>query len=145
MSRVFDERGSAPVEFVWITLVLLVPFVYVVIAVFDVQRASYAVSVASQSAARAYLQAPDVTAAQASAQRAARVALTDQSVVDATVHVQCLPDVSACLQPGSSVRVVVRTTQPLPLTPDALGRQLGGVTVDSTHIEPYGQFRSGTR
>lgn len=145
MSRASDERGSAPVEFIWVTLVLLVPFVYVLIAVFDVQRASYAVSAASQSAARAYLRAPDVESAQAHAQQAARVALADQSVTGATVRVRCLPDASSCLQPGSSVRVVVRTTQPLPLTPDVLGEQLGGVSVDSTHTEPYGQFRSGAR
>ena len=52
-----DERGSAPVELVWLTILLLVPFVYVMIAVFDAQRAAYAVSSASKAAARAYVQA----------------------------------------------------------------------------------------
>ena len=145
MSRAAEARGSASVEFVWITLLLLVPFVYILIAVFDVQRASYGVSAASQSAARAFLLAPDVATAQERAQQAARVALADQSVVGATVHVQCLPNAAACLQPGSSVRVEVHTTQPLPLVPSSLGGGLAGVTVDSTHTEPYGQFRSGAR
>jgi Flp pilus assembly protein TadG len=135
------EDGSAVVEFVWLTVLLLVPFVYLLVAVFDAQRAAYGVSAASRSAARAFLQAPDVGTAGDRARTAARVALDDQGLDGADVRVVCLPTPSDCLEPGSSVRVVVRTTQPLPLTPDALGSQLGGIVVDSTHTEPYGEFR----
>ncbi|WP_286689667.1 MULTISPECIES: hypothetical protein [unclassified Aeromicrobium] len=137
-----DERGSAPVELVWLTILLLVPFVYVMIAVFDAQRAAYAVSSASKAAARAYVQAPDTVTATLRAQRAAAVALGDQRV-RADVEVVCLPAPSSCLQPGSSVRVSVSTVQPLPLTPSVLGDEVGGVAVDSSHVEPYGSFREG--
>lgn len=137
-----DERGSAPVELVWLTILLLVPFVYVMLAVFDAQRAAYAVSSASKAAARAYVQAPDTVTAAQRAQRAAAVALGDQSV-QAYVEVVCLPSPSSCLQPGSSVRVSVSTVQPLPLTPSVLGDQVGGVAVDASHVEPYGSFREG--
>jgi Flp pilus assembly protein TadG len=136
------ERGSATVEFVWMSILLLVPFVYVLIAVFDVQRASYGVSAASRSAARAYLQAGDPATGEQQARAAASVALDDQEV-DATVSITCHPGPAACLQPGSWVRVVVRTVQPLPLTPSALGDQVGGIAVDSTHTEPFGTYRSG--
>ncbi len=136
------ERGTATVEFVWMTILLLVPFVYILIAVFDIQRASYAVSAASRSAARAYLQADDPAAGEERARAAARVALDDQDVT-AEVAVTCRPSPAACLQPGSTVRVVVRTVQPLPLTPSALGDQLGGIAVDSTHTEPFGTYRAG--
>ena len=136
------ERGSATVEFVWLTILLLVPFVYVLIAVFDTQRASYAVSAASRSAARAYLQSTDPATGQQQARAAARVALDDQSV-EADVLITCVPGPSDCLQPGSSVRVIVRTVQPLPLTPSALGDQLGGVAVDSIHTESFGTYRAG--
>ncbi len=135
------EDGTATIEFVWLSILLLVPFVYILVAVFDTQRASYGVSTASRSAARAFLQAPDVAAGEQRARLAARVALDDQGLPDASVHITCLPSPADCLQPGSSVRVVVRTTQALPLTPSALGSQLGGITVDSTHTEPYGTFR----
>ena len=84
------EHGTATVEFVWLTILLLVPFVYVLIAVFDTQRASYAVSTASRSAARAYLQAADPAAGEQQARAAARVALDDQRV-DADVLVTCVP------------------------------------------------------
>jgi Flp pilus assembly protein TadG len=135
------ENGTATIEFVWLSILLLVPFVYMLVAVFDAQRASYGVSTASRSAARAFLQAPDVSTGEQRARLAARVALDDQSLADARVHITCLPSPAECLQPGSSVRVVVRTTQALPLTPSVLGSQLGGITVDSTHTEPYGTFR----
>ena len=136
------DDGSATIEFVWLTILLLVPLVYLILAVFDAQRASYGVSTASRAAARAFLQAPDVATGELRARTAARLALDDQGLDEASVRITCLPSPSDCLEPGSSVRVVVRTTQPLPLTPSALGPQLGGVTVDSTHTEPYGSFRS---
>jgi hypothetical protein len=136
------EKGTATVEFVWLSILLLVPFVYVLMAVFDTQRASYAVSAASRSAARAYLQAPDPTTGEQHARVAARVALDDHDV-DAEVSISCEPGPADCLQPGSSVRVVVHTVQPLPLTPSALGDQIGGIAVDSTHTEPFGTYRAG--
>lgn len=140
MRRAAD--GTATVEFVWLTILLLVPFVYLLIAVFDTQRAAFGVSTASRSAARAFIQAPDVASGQRRARMAARVALDDQSLPDASVQITCLPSPTDCLTPGSSVRVLIRTTQRLPLTPSALGTQLGGITVDSVHVEAYGSFRS---
>ena len=136
------ERGTATIEFIWLTLLLLVPFVYILVAVFDTQRAAFGVSTASRSAARAFLQAPDAGSGEQRARAAARIALDDQGLDAADIRLTCLPTPASCLQPGSSVRVVVRATQPLPLTPSSLGSQLGGVTVDSTHTEPYGSFRS---
>lgn len=137
-----DEQGSAPVELVWLTILLLVPFVYVMLAVFDAQRAAYAVSSASKAAARAYVQAPDTVTAEERARRAAAVALDDQRV-RADVEVVCLPTPTSCLQPGSSVRVTVHTVQPLPLTPSVIEAEIGGVQVDAEHVEPYGSYREG--
>jgi len=136
-----DEGGTATIEFVWLSLLLLVPLVYILVAVFDTQRAAYGVSTASRSAARAFLQSPDVASGEQRARVAARVALDDQGLDAASVRVTCLPTPRACFEPGSSVQVVVRATQPLPLTPSVLRSRLGGVTVDSTHTEPYGSFR----
>ena len=137
-----DDTGSATVEFVWLSILLLVPFLYILVAVFDTQRAAYGVSAASKSAARAFLQSPDAVSGQQRGWAAAQAALEDQGLLGATVRISCLPSVSDCFEPGSSVRVVVRATQPLPLTPRSLGSQLAGITVDSTHVEPYGSYRS---
>ena len=139
-----QENGTASVEFVWLTILLLVPFVYLLIAVFDTQRAAYGVSTASRAAARAFIQSPDVATAERRARIAARIALDDQDLAGAAVRISCLPTPADCLQPGSSVRIRVSTTQPLPLTPSALGSQLGGIEVDSVHTEPYGSFRAAS-
>ncbi|MFC5677804.1 hypothetical protein [Aeromicrobium endophyticum] len=140
MSR--REEGTATIEFIWLSLLLLVPLVYVLVAVFDTQRAAYGVSTASRAAALAFLQSPDPASGEQRAKAAAGVALDDQGLDGASVRVSCLPSPADCFEPGSSVRVVVRATQPLPLTPSALGRQLGGITVDSTHTEPFGSYRA---
>lgn len=137
-----QSRGTATIEFVWLSILLLVPLVYALVAVFDTQRAAYGTSSASRSAARAFLQAPDVGTGERRARAAAQLAMTDQGVGGATVRISCLPTPADCLQPGSSVRVFVQATQRLPLTPSVLGAQLGSITVDSTHTQPYGTYRA---
>ncbi|MCW2748732.1 MAG: hypothetical protein JWP10_1874 [Nocardioidaceae bacterium] len=135
------DDGTATIEFVWLALLLLVPLVYVLLAVFDVQRAAYGVSAASRAATRAYILAPDNTSANEWAQRAARVALADHGIAAASVRVTCRPNPSDCRSAGSVVQVSVRASQPLPLMPSVLGDRLGSIDVSATHREPFGSFR----
>lgn len=141
--RTRGESGTALIEFSWLAIVLLLPFIYIMIAVFDVQRASYGVSAASQSAAQAFVSSSSVDTAFVRANTTARLTLRDHSVSPADIRVECRPSARACLEPGSSVRVTVVARQPLPLTPRILGEQLAAVTVDASHIEPYGTYREG--
>lgn len=134
------DRGSATIEFTWLTLLLLVPFVYALLAVFETQRAAYAVSAASAAAGRAFHQVSDPQSAEAMARHAARITLQDFGVHDVRIHVRCRP---ACFQPGSTVEVLVATRQPLPLVPDAWGTSLAAVDVEARHVEPYGTYRAG--
>lgn len=142
MRRPPPERGSAAVEFVWFTLLLLIPLVYALIAVFEVQRAAYAVSAASAAATRAFVQAESPSAAHDVARRAAAMAMSDHDRSAEGVEVSCTP---SCHEPGSTVTVTVRSTQRLPLMPSVFGETLGVATVDSTHSEPYGTYRAGAR
>ena len=71
-----DERGSAVLEFHFLGILLLVPLVYVLLAVLDVQRTSYGVTQAAREAARVYAATGD----RARAEFAAQVALDDQRV-----------------------------------------------------------------
>lgn len=137
------DRGTASVEFIWLTLILLVPLVYIMLAVFEAQRAAFAVSSASQAAGRAFVRAPDPVVGEERARQAAAVALADQGVTGASIHLECRPTPADCLRPGSQVRVVVRVEQPLPLMPSVLGDQLAAIVVDNTHVEPYGTYREG--
>ena len=134
-----SERGSATIELTWLVVLLLVPFVYAVVAVFDTQRTAYAASTASAAATRAFVQAPDEPTAYRLAHRAADLAWRDFGV-DARpeVELRCVP---ACFEPGGRVEVVVATRQALPLVPDAWGSSLAGIDISSTHAEPFGTYR----
>lgn len=135
-----EERGSATVELTWLVLLLLVPFGYAVLAVFDAQRAAYAASSASVAGARAFTQAADAQSAEQRAQRAAELAWTDfglDTTMDVTVR--CEPE---CFVPGSTVEVKVEARQSLPLVPDAWGTSLAAIDVNASHVEPFGSYRA---
>jgi Flp pilus assembly protein TadG len=136
------ESGTAIVEFVWLALLLLVPLLYVVLAVFGAQRTSYAAAAAARSAGRAFATAPDETSAYARAQEAVRLALADQGVdADAHLTIRCRPDPAHCLTPGSLITAEVRTSADLPLMPAVLGGNPPRISVTSVHSAPYGTFR----
>lgn len=139
MSNVHSDRGSSTIEFTWLTILLLVPFVYLMIAVFEVQRAAYGVSAASNAGARAFMQAPNSAVAESAAKAAAEITMADYGLSSGSVTITCE---SGCFDPGGQVRVVVAATQPLPLVPDFLGTSFAAVGVDSTHTEPFGRYRA---
>ena len=143
MTGVRTDRGTAVVEFTWLCLLLLVPLVYLLLAVMDVQRASYAATAASRAAGRAFVLSPDVATARLRAEAAARVALADQGVAwnDAALSVSCAPDPEGCLSPGSLVTVDVVVQQAVPLAGSLLDAAAPSVRVSSSHAEPYGTFR----
>ncbi len=136
------ETGTVLVEVTWLAILLLVPLVYVVLAVFEVQRAAFAATAASRAAGRAYVMAPTVAEAEARARAAGQVALADQGIdgSGATMQIGCRP-AGACLTPGSVVHVQVRAQVPLPLLPPVFGDQPPSIRVDAEHSVPYGTFR----
>ena len=138
-----DERGSAIVELTWLGLLLLVPLVYVIVAVFTVQRSAYGASEAVRAAARAYVLAPDVATANARAIEAARLSMRDQGVrlEPGDVAIRCRPTPASCLAPGSSVDVEIALHVDLPLAPPVFGRSAGSVSVRASHTERYSSFR----
>ena len=134
------ETGSGVIELTWLVVLLLVPLLYVVLAVFETQRAAYAVTSASQAAGRAFALAPDAATAESRARAAADLTLADQGV-DAdrsSVATGCRP---ACLVPGSVVEVTVTSSVPLPLLPAVFGDQPPAVRVSSTQLTPLGDFQ----
>ncbi len=143
MTRRRDERGSALVEVTWLSILLLVPLVYVVLAVFEVQRSAYAVNAATRAAGRAYTLAPSQREAAARARTAADVALGDQGLgpAGATMSLTCTPLPHDCLSPGSVVHVRMRYRVDLPLVPAALGGNTPSIRVEAEHAVPYGTFR----
>jgi hypothetical protein len=138
-----DQHGSAIVEFVWLAILLLVPLLYIVLAVFDTQRAAYAASAAARSATRAFVTSPDQETAFARAEAAARLAFADQGidVPGYRLAITCHPDPRHCLTPGSVVSAEVRSAAVLPLMPSALGGHTPRIAIAAVHRSPYGTFR----
>jgi hypothetical protein len=137
------ERGSALIEVTWLSILLLVPLLYIVLSVFEVQRSAFAVNAASRAAGRAYSLAPSEDVAVARARAAAEVAMADQGLDlrRGDVELGCEPDPSNCLSPGSVISVRVVYPVALPLMPTALGADTPSIRVESVHAVPYGTFR----
>lgn len=131
-----DESGSAVVEFIFLGLLLLVPVVYLVIAVGQVQAASFAVVGAADAAAKVYAAGPDVAGAERRAAAAAELALSDFGLpADGLLMETSCSD--ECLTPGSTVTVSVRFNVPLPGLPWANGSP---VVVDSESTQVVERF-----
>lgn len=138
-----DESGTAIIEFIWLAILLLIPLLYVVIAVFDTQRTAYAASSAARNAGRAFVTSPTEAAAYGRARAAARLAFEDQGIGDApmSLRVICRPNPHNCLAPGSVIGIEIRSSVRLPLMPDALGSNTPSIRVESISQAPYGTFR----
>jgi Flp pilus assembly protein TadG len=143
--RVRDERGSSLIEFSWLTILFIVPMIWLVVALFEVQSAAYGVTAAAREAGRAFVLSPDVATANARARQAAALALQDMQVPVTSGNLDLTAEAvnGAFLQPGSSVRITVRYSVALPFVPDVLGGPIASVPVKSIHTTPYGEYRQG--
>lgn len=81
------DSGSAIVEFVFVAVVIMVPLMYLIVAVAQVQRNQLAVSQAARDAGRAFATSDTPGEAAARVDAAVRLALADQGLPDdATVR-----------------------------------------------------------
>jgi len=117
-----DETGTASLEFITAGLVLLVPLVYLVLTMSQLQGAAFAVEGASRQAARVFVESETADDARNSARRAVEFALADYGLdpSDVDVHITCSPRPSECLTRRGFVTVEVSTRATLPLVPPVL-------------------------
>ena len=122
-----DERGSALVEFVFIAVVVFVPLVYIVAGFSAVQRGVFASAAAAREAGRAMGTAPDTVTLEARAERAAQLAVEDQSIDATDVRLAYAPAGADCaaagsytptLTPGEEFSVCVTVTVRIPMLPE---------------------------
>jgi Flp pilus assembly protein TadG len=135
------DRGSALVEFTYLAVLLVVPLVYVLLAVFRVQSAAFAVTEASRQAGRAFVRADTAADGYVRAGKAVQLALADQGItagVPPTIN--CEP--GPCdLTPGQRVETSVSYTVVLPFVGGLFGSGHGGVPVSGRHVEVVDRFR----
>lgn len=109
MRRPTGDEGNALVEFTYLAVLVMVPVVYLLLTVFQVQSAAFGVTEAARQAGRAYVRADTTAEATARARAASNLALADQGISGARPPVvSCAPKPRArCLEPGTRVEVTV--------------------------------------
>ncbi|GAA2027587.1 hypothetical protein GCM10009819_08800 [Agromyces tropicus] len=136
------ERGSASLEFLTVGVILLVPLVYLVLAIGSVQAAALGVEGAARQAAR--IAVLDGGGASGSVERSVRVTLADYGVEAAAtaVRVDCAP---ACAVPGARVTVHVEADVGLPLVPALLSSSgIGMIRVGAEATQTVSRFAVST-
>ena len=137
------QRGSASIEFITVGILLLVPTVYLVLALSSIQSASFAVEGAARQASRVFVQSESLGEAQAAASRAVAVTLADYGLDagDAQVVITRRPNPADCLTRRGFVTVTISTVAPLPLFPAVLEADIPpGVPIDSVSTEQVSRF-----
>ncbi|HEU0206653.1 MAG TPA: hypothetical protein VFQ74_08180 [Pseudolysinimonas sp.] len=138
-----DDSGSASLEFITVGVMLLVPTVYLVLALSALESASFGVEGAARQATRVYVQSESEAAAESAARTAIQVTLADYGLDadDARVVISCRPNPADCLTRRGYVTVTITTTVPLPLMPPVLQLQLpAGIPVQSVATEQVSRF-----
>ncbi|MEZ2392059.1 hypothetical protein AB6813_21455 [bacterium RCC_150] len=135
------EQGSAVVEFTFLSLLLMVPVVYFIVTIGQIQGGSFAVVGAADHAAKVYVMQKDVSSAQAAAEQAVIMALADYGhpTQRATIEVAC--DRNDCLSAGAAVTVTVGLAVPLPMMPFGDALRLDAARLDASATQMVGRFR----
>ena len=114
------DAGAAMLEFVSLVVILVVPLTYLVLTVFEVQRAAYGASSAAREAARVFVVSPGSAVADERARTAAAIVLDDHGVAPERVSLSFACSVDPCLTPRGRVTATVSTVVALPLVPSFL-------------------------
>jgi hypothetical protein len=141
-----DDDGSAVVEFLFVSVLLLIPIVYLVLALAQVQSAAFAAEAVARDVGRAMVVggvaalqegATQAAAEAAGRERAARVldtTLADFGIATSSADVAVACSSATCLAPGSDVVTDVTISVSLPV----IGSLLPGaaVTVAASAASP---------
>jgi hypothetical protein len=145
------EQGAAVVELVVVALTLLVPLVYVMVVMADVQRALLATSAAAREAGRVYVTGPDRVAAERRAGAAYREVLGSYGMragdprASLRLRSGCPAEAaSGCaggFGPGAEAEVVVTYRVPVARLP-FLGAVAGpSIVIGATHHTRVDRYR----
>lgn len=118
-----NDDGSAALEFITVGVILLVPLVYLVIALGAIQEQTLGLEAAARHTARAIAMAPDAVAAAADGDAVLEGIIEeyglDPEAID--VSLSCSPAGVECPSAGVTLIVTVAARVQLPLVPPVFG------------------------
>jgi len=135
------ERGSAALEFILVGLLLLVPLVYLVVALGLIQEQSLGAEAGARHLARAMSTASDEADARDRADRVLASVADQYGLDDVDLAIDCAPAGAACPSAGATLRVTVRTTVTLPLVPPVLGLdRIAAIPIEASAAHKVSRF-----
>ncbi len=140
-----DEAGSAALEFILVGLVLLVPIVYLIVALGAVQSQALGVETGARQLARAIATSPDAGTADARAERLL-AAIVDEYGIDPgalDVDIDCATGATTCPEAGATLVVTLSASVTLPLVPAVLGLdEIARVPVEARGAQKVSRYWS---
>lgn len=133
-----DEEGSAAIEFLVVGLLLIVPIVYLVLALGSVQHQALGAEAGARHVARAIAAATGTADADARADSVVRTIVSEYGVdPDALdVDIACGTASASCPAAGATLVVTVRMRVGLPLVPPVFGLdRLASVPIEATAVQ----------
>jgi hypothetical protein len=138
------DAGNAIVEFVYLAILMMIPLTYLLITVFRVQGATYAVSSATREAGRVFVTSGS-DEADARATAAAAMVMADSGLELDNRQLSIVCSARPCLTPGAHVNVVIGYDVALPFLPRFLDGALpASIHVEGRHLEVVDRFRPVT-
>lgn len=138
-----DERGSAALEFILVGMLLLVPLVYLIVALGTIQGQSLGAEAGARHIARALSTAEDADAARARADRILRSVIDEYALDSASVRLalECRPAGADCPAAGATLVVTVSTSVALPLVPPVFELdRLASIPVHASAVQKVSRF-----
>lgn len=133
-----DDDGSAALEFITIGVILLVPLVYLIIALGAIQEQTLGVEATARHAARVIALAPDADTAAVRSERVL-ASVSEQYGIDpgsVDVRMECAPAGVECPSAGATVTITVSTSVSLPLVPTILGLdEAASIAVEGSAVQ----------
>lgn len=133
-----NDDGSAALEFITIGMILLVPLVYLVVALGTIQEQTLGVEAAARHTARAMSQASDAenAAVRGDAVIAGVVEEYGLDPEQVGLSLSCTPAGASCPSAGATLLVTVSTRAALPLVPPVLGLdRLATIPIEATAVQ----------
>ena len=142
-----SDEGNAIIEFVFVAVIVMLPLVYLIVAVSAVQNSRLAVTQAAREAGRAFATSDTAQDAAVRTRAAVRIALADQGLPDdATVRfvaagAECDGGaIEPQLRPGARFTVCVSRQVDVPAVPSML--QSHAITTVGRYVVHVDDFRA---